>query len=272
MPLTKSPEKIAFLMYHELAAPGRDVSRDFPGHLPYAVPATQLQTQIRFLRDHGWHGLSVSEALAPQQHGHPANPAVAFTFDDGADTDLQIAAPLLEKAGFHATFYVIAGWLGRPGYLSDSHIRELHARGFEIGCHSMNHRYLTGLAENELRIEIADAKDRLEQALDNAVHHFSCPGGFWSPHIARLAQISGYRSVATSRIGRNGPASNPYRLSRISILRDLPLQNFHSACRGQGLFFKQARERIAAVPKTILGADLYIRLHAALHRGENNLA
>ena len=255
---------IPFLMYHEIELPGRELSRDFKGHIPYVVPHNELHSQLQFLHDNGWRGLTVTDALADSGN---SGQKVAVTFDDGSETDLYAAA-LLHDAGLRATFYVIVGWLGRPGYLSPGQIRELHASGFEIGCHSMNHRYLSGLSDHELQIEVAQSKARLEEMLGTAIHHFSCPGGFWDSRVARVARESGYLSVATSRIGRNTQHSNRYRLSRICITRGMCLEDFNSACRGNGLFLKQVRERIAAVPKAVLGANLYIRVTAALHSHE----
>jgi peptidoglycan/xylan/chitin deacetylase (PgdA/CDA1 family) len=37
-------------------------------------------------------------------------------------------------------------------------VREFDAQGFEIGCHSMTHPYLSDLSEPELKREIVDAK------------------------------------------------------------------------------------------------------------------
>jgi len=252
---------IPFLMYHEIDVPGRELSRDFKGHVPYVVPHNEIRSQLQFLRGNGWRGLTVTDALAVIGN---SGQKVAVTFDDGSETDLYAAA-LLHDAGLRATFYVIAGWLGRPGYLSPGQMRELHGSGFEIGCHSMNHTHLSNLSYRELEIELAHSKARLQQILGTAIHHFSCPGGFWDRRVARIAKECGYRSVATSRVGCNTHDSDPYRLSRICILRGMRLEDFKSACRGNGLFLKQARERMAAIPKTILGADLYIRLHAAFH-------
>ena len=251
-----------FLTYHEIDLPGRDLSKEFKGHLPYAVREHELRSQIALLHDAGWSGVSVTGALCAK-----ANPgrSVAITFDDGSETDLRAAAPLLQEAGFGATFYVIAGWLDRPTYLSVRQIRELHAAGFEIACHSMNHRYLTGLSDRELEVEIVHSKALLEEMLGQPIHHLSCPGGFWDRRVARCAKQSGYRSVATSRIGRNTQDSDPYRLSRICVFRGMRLDRFKSACEGNGLFVKQAREQISAIPKMLLGPGLYTRLHAALH-------
>src|ERR1700730_5712458 len=151
-----------YLMYHELQVPGRELCQDFRGHLQYAVRQGELSIQLRYLKDNHWQGTSVSEALSGPNR---TTPTVGITFDDGSETDLISAAPLLNEVGFNATFYIIVGWLGRPGYLSLAQLRELADSGFEIGCHSMNHRYLTNLSESELNVEITEAKARLEQIL-----------------------------------------------------------------------------------------------------------
>jgi peptidoglycan/xylan/chitin deacetylase (PgdA/CDA1 family) len=205
-----------FLAYHELGFPGRPLCGEFRGHLRYAVPQGELRKQLTFLKNNNWCGLSVTEYLS---NSHLVSPAVTITFDDGCETDLIGATPLLKEMRFNATFYIIVGWLGRRGYLSVSQLRELAGLELEIGCHSMNHRYLTNLDDRELRIETIDAKTRLEDIVGTNVHHFSCPGGFWNRRIGRAAQLAGYRSVATSRIGINTMRTDPYCLARISIMR-----------------------------------------------------
>jgi len=252
-----------YLTYHELQIPGRKLCQEFSGHVPYAVLQCNFRDQLSHLKDHKWRGVSVSESLSDL---NPASPAVAITFDDGSETDLIGAAPLLTETGFNATFYVIAGWLGRPGYLSQGQVRELADLGFEIGCHSMNHRYLTALSDSELRLEMIEAKSRLEQILGIRVDHLACPGGFWSRRVARAAKLSGYYSVATSRVGVNTTRTDLYRLARVSIMRGTALSEFDHMCRGKGLFSKKAKGAILSIPKMLLGADSYVRVHSVLHR------
>ena len=43
-------------------------------------------------------------------------------------------------------------------------VRDLDAQGFQIGCHSMTHPYLSDLTELELKREVAEAK--LQHAYD----------------------------------------------------------------------------------------------------------
>jgi peptidoglycan/xylan/chitin deacetylase (PgdA/CDA1 family) len=252
-----------YLMYHELQVPGRALCQDFRGHLRYAVHERELLSQLRYLKDNRWRGTSVSEALSDP---NPASPTVGITFDDGSETDLISAAPLLHRAGFSATFYIIVGWLGRPGYLSSAQLRELADAGFEIGCHSMNHRYLTTLSDSELNVEIKEAKVRLEQILGIQVDHFSCPGGFWNTRVSRVARLSGYRSVVTSRTGVNTVLRDEYCLARVTMTRGIPLPDFDRVCRGKGLLARRIKEAFLSVPKSLMGADSYVKFHSALHR------
>jgi peptidoglycan/xylan/chitin deacetylase (PgdA/CDA1 family) len=255
---------IAYLMYHEIDVAGRSLSRDFRGHVAYAVPEAELRSQLQYLREQSWRGISVTEALST----NASNPQmdVVITFDDGSETDLLAAAPLLEEMKFKATFFVIVGWLGRSGYLSESQLRALHAQGFEIACHSMNHSYLTALSDIELYTETAEAKARLEQILGVQVDHLSCPGGFWNRRVACAAKRCGYRSVATSRPGVNTGQTDPYCLARISMMRGAALADFDRFCHGNGLFARRIKEAALSVPKFVLGADSYVRVHSALHR------
>ena len=38
---------------------------------------------------------------------------MTITFDDGCETDLLVAAPILRQAGFNATFFITWGRLGK---------------------------------------------------------------------------------------------------------------------------------------------------------------
>src|SRR5262249_32433547 len=158
-------------------------------------------------REHGWQGVTVSQAL---MYDKPK--AAAITFDDGSETDLLSAAPVLHELGFGATFFITSGFLGRPGYLSQGQLVELSDAGFEIGCHSRAHPYLDDLDEHELRGEIAGARDDLEQVIGRRVTHFACPGGRYGPVAAEVAREAGYASVSTSRVHANFPSTDRFAL------------------------------------------------------------
>jgi peptidoglycan/xylan/chitin deacetylase (PgdA/CDA1 family) len=247
-------------MYHEIERPGRPTCGRQPGYLRYVVPEANFLAQLDHLRAEGVQGLSVGTALS----GRPAGQrAVAITFDDGCETDLLVAAPLLQERGFGATFYVVAGFVGQAGFLTGPQVRRLAESGFEIGCHSMTHPYLTDLDEVRMGVEIVEAKDRLEQLTGRPVAHFSCPGGRWDGRVARLARESGYASVATSRVGANGPADDRYCLARVAVQRGTGVADFDGVCRGR-LWRRRLKEGILASAKRFVGNTLYEKLRTAV--------
>jgi len=254
--------QIVFLMYHELERPGRPLCQSDPGYVRYILAENDFRDQMQWLKSSGWQGRSVGEALQ-----YPDSRTVAITFDDGCETDLLCAAPILKETRNNATFYVTAGFLGKPGYLSPYQLRELSAMGFEIGCHSMTHAYLNDLAESGLRREIVEAKQRLEEIVGKPVEHFSCPGGRFDERAVEMARNAGYRSMANSRVGTNSASSDRFRLVRIAVLRGTTPQGFQEICRGRGLWKSRAGKSLRDLAKTVLGNPLYDRCRKRLLAG-----
>jgi peptidoglycan/xylan/chitin deacetylase (PgdA/CDA1 family) len=250
---------IVFLMYHELQIPGRTLCSSDPGYTRYALSEAEFREQVRDLGQQGYCGISVNEALE-----FSGAPCVAIPFDDGAETDFLAAAPILRQAGFKATFYVTCGWLGKPGFLSVSQVRELSHQGFEIGSHSMTHAYLTDLDDRGLQREIVESKSRLEDILGKPVHHFSCPGGRHDHRVAKVARAAGYRTVATSRNCANSPNTDPFALGRVAILAGLPVTRFAAICSGKALPWLCLQSTLQNTAKQLLGNSLYDRMRTLL--------
>lgn len=246
-------------MYHELELPTRPFCQSDPGYTRYVISGAEFTSQMQWLHDAGWRGTSVGEAL-----NFPPGPFVAITFDDGSETDLLLAAPVLRQFGFTATFYLTTSFLGRPGYLSKVQARELSALGFEIGCHSRTHAYLSDLNDAALETEIRDPKRYLEDILGHSVNHFSCPGGRYDLRVQAIVKSAGYRTLSTSRAHPNNIDTDLYELGRIAILRTTTPASFERICRGQGLWPLRTRQLLSAAFKKSLGNDRYSALQSWL--------
>jgi peptidoglycan/xylan/chitin deacetylase (PgdA/CDA1 family) len=250
---------IVFLMYHELKLPGRHLCQSEPGYTRYVLPLSSFREQMQALKNWGWQGISVSEAVT-----YPQKPSVAITFDDGCETDLIAVAPVLAELGFQATFYVTAGFIGSSGYMSAPQLRSLHDMGFEIGCHSMTHPYLPALEDSKLRDETAGAKQVLEQMILASVQHFSCPGGRWNPRVADAIKAAGFRTMATSDPTPNTPGTPQFALGRVAMLRSTSLETFPRICRGQGLLWTRLQGTTRDLAKRALGNSTYESLRRLL--------
>ncbi len=241
-----------FLMYHELGRSGRPICHNEPGYARYVVPESDFQAQMKRLAIEGWRGKNVSHALQSFD-----GKSVCITFDDGCETDLLCAAPFLKEFSFGATFYITIDFLGKPGFLTHPQLRELSALGFEIGCHSLSHPYLTDIDGNRLREETVVAKDRLEQISGVTVDHFSCPGGRWDSRVLDAVRNAGFRTMATSRTGMNSSSTDPFQLTRVAVLNTTGSDDLGRACRGQGLGRIQLQEKAREAGKWILGNSAY---------------
>ena len=248
-----------FLMYHELELPGRQLCQPEPGYVRYVLPLEMFRRQMAWLKDSRWQGLNVTEALH-----YPDEPGVCITFDDGSETDLIAAAPLLREFGFHATFYVTSGRLGMPGYLTAEQMRELDSEEFEIGCHSMTHPYLSDLSEPDLKREILDAKNQIEQILGHAIQHFSCPGGRYDQRTLAMARQAGFATVANSDYRANSSATSLYKLGRVGVLRHDSFDDFTASCHGHGLWKKRLPHQTRHGIQQLLGNRTYDRIRGVL--------
>jgi peptidoglycan/xylan/chitin deacetylase (PgdA/CDA1 family) len=250
---------IVYLMYHELELPGRPMCQDDPGYVRYIVNASDFAAQMHALKDAEWHGMGVSQALSD-----PLHPGVVISFDDGCETDLITAAPLLRQLNFDATFYITVKFLGNRGYLSRGQLRQLSDLGLEVGSHTMTHPYLTDLGDRELSRELADSKHELENITGRPVEHLSCPGGRWNQRVATRAREIGYRSVATSKASPNSVGTNLFDLGRVSIMRGTSLATFKTITKGHGLWVIRVQESARASVRQLLGNTVYDRIRARM--------
>ena len=98
--------------------------------------------------------------------------AVAITFDDGYENFYQFALPQLQRHGFAATVYVVAGLIGRtaewlaadglaPAPLMDTaRLREVRRAGIQVGSHALHHAPLAGRPGPALDAELAGSRRR----------------------------------------------------------------------------------------------------------------
>ena len=248
-------------MYHELGLPGRATCRPEAGYVRYIVPESDFCQQMKLLAAEGWRGQDLTQSIASF-----GQKTVCITFDDGCETDLISAAPLLNELGFRATSYITVEYLNKRGYLSHAQVRELHAAGFEIGCHSFTHPYLTDIDDDRLREETAGAKDSLEQIAGTRVDHFACPGGRWNSRVQQAVKQAGFRTMATSRTGVNFATSDPFSLTRLAILNGMSSHAVFRMCQGKGLAGIQMKEQARDTVRRVFGNRVYDSLRGLIVR------
>jgi len=130
-----------------------------------------------------------------------ARPRVLVTtsWDDGHVDDLKLAR-LLKCYGVAGTFYVAPenGELDAGKRLSSDALKEL-AHDFEIGAHTLTHRHLPDLGDDDARHEVASSKIVLEETLGAPVECFCYPAGKYRARHTAMVRDAGYKLARTVR-------------------------------------------------------------------------
>ena len=199
MPLG-NPADVLILCYHA-------VSPTWPAAL--SVTAEQFDRQVNRVLASGY--APVTFAAAAQ--ARPGDKVVAFTFDDAYRSVLELAHSVLDRASALATVFVPTAYAGRaepmswPGidrWLGGPHerelvplqwpeLRDLAARGWEIGSHTQTHPRLTTLDDERLQRELIDSRQTCEQRLGRECVSIAYPYGDVDDRVARAAGQAGYR-------------------------------------------------------------------------------
>src|SRR5258705_76404 len=106
------------LMYHDVVPAGAEDASGFPGR-----DAALYKVTPELFEQH----LQAIDAAG-----------AAITFDDGGISALW-AADVLERYGRLGHFFITTNYIGTPGFVSESDLRELSGRGHVIGSHSCSH-------------------------------------------------------------------------------------------------------------------------------------
>jgi peptidoglycan/xylan/chitin deacetylase (PgdA/CDA1 family) len=208
--------RVPILMYHRIvpfAESGNSIA-------DLVVPPQTFEAQLSALKTAGWHTVTMA-TLANDLALHITPPAktVVITIDDGWDDGYTYAFPILESHGFVATYFVIAGRIDNPDFLSSAHLRALVAAGDEIGDHTMSHANLAKqTAPSTLKFEIDAAAARIAQVTGYWPASLAYPSGTVNDQAAaavaacgqmRIAVIEGAMQVTTTAPPKPGETQGP---------------------------------------------------------------
>lgn len=208
-------------------------------HWPMGLPAAALEVQITHLLQRGYRPARFTEAVLDP----PAPRTLAVTFDDGLQSVLEHALPLLSRLGVAATVFVPTAFPGRararwPGlerWLASEHehglapmsweqLSELADEGWEIGSHTRTHPRLTRLGDAELAEELHRSKAECEERLGRACRSLAYPYGDVDGRVVAAVRAAGYEAGAglPIRLRRATPMNWP----RVGVYANDPLPRF----------------------------------------------
>lgn len=189
-------------------------------------------------------------------------PVVALTFDDGPDPDLTPRIlDALARFDLSATFFVMGDCAARHPDL----LREVVARGHELGTHTYGHADLVGLTREQTEQEIGDGRRCVQRLAGVEPRYFRPPRGRLSGAAARTAAEYGDDVVLWS-LGRGvaGPGTpdavrdhvlGDMRAGDIVLLHDgVGREVYRTDHDGPGPVRRRREVEVRALPEILEGA------------------
>lgn len=217
-PLPDRTRVVPILMYHRINvvdASTPSITRRLTVH------PDVFRRQMRWLKRHGYRTLTQRMLFDALMCGDRlGRKPILITFDDGYRDAYRKASPVLARFGMRATAYVITGRISGsdPSFLTWRQLRLLEARGVEIGSHTVSHRPLTSLSDEQASAELLKSRRVLERRLGHRIPWLAYPIGAYDARIETLARRAGYRLAVTTEYGALQSARRPLALRRLRIL------------------------------------------------------
>ena len=239
--------RLPIVMYHHIS--------EKPGQWnDYVISPAEFEADLRWLRDHGYETVSLSQLLAWQEGTFrmPEKPCM-ITFDDGFESTRTYAEPLLAQYGFCGVVAVIGAVCDKFSQV-DAHnpdtdnmsweeVAEMADRGvIQVQCHTWNmHALYPRKGCNQRRGEDDEAYCRAlsgdlnrflsscrEQALD-LQPGIAYPYGSYCAETTRTVRELGFRAAFTCAEKVNlltGGADELYDLGRYNRPHGASSENF----------------------------------------------
>lgn len=240
---------LGVLMYHSISS----------GSGPTCIPPETFRKQIDALTGDGYEAISLPTFRA-WHAGELDLPerSVLITFDDGFTDFPEYACPILKEAGFAATVFLITGRMGQSeswgpvGTNGTRHLMSweqaggLISEGFDVGGHSVAHRDLTRLSTEELRQEIRQCREDIEDRLGYPPLGFAAPYG--KAGQRERDEISRHFGLAMgTRLDRVCRNSDPFDLPRIEMHYFRDIDRWRAFLDGGAGLFMASRQVIRRV-------------------------
>lgn len=215
------PEGVSVLMYHMIG----DIQNNAA-----VMTEANLRLQMNYLRDHGYHPITMQELYDYITKGAPLpEKPVCITFDDGYLDSYTIVYPLMKEYGFPWTLFLITDDVGKPyNRMTWDQLKEMaDSHTVTIANHTLSHPKLHNLATaKEKEKEIVEANEALKchLGIDNA--WLAYPYGDYDDQVVEICKKAGIKMAVTTDSGRVHVGSYSYELKRVYVGNDISLARF----------------------------------------------
>lgn len=221
----KSRKGIPVLMYHFFY----DAKKGEKGVDNNWMEVSAFEEQMKYLSDNNYYFPTWSE-VEDFIEGKKTLPqkSVVITIDDGDETFIKYAIPIIEKYKVKATSFVVTSWNGDwlpKQYKSakmdfQSHSHDMHRAGANGKGRFVNLSYQDALAD------VTKSKNIIGNCTI-----FCYPFGHYNENAIKVLKEAGYKLAFTTKQGRVYPGANKYQLPRVRMVKGMSMSAFKEAVK-----------------------------------------
>lgn len=224
-------EKIPVLLYHDISHRYRD---------PYTISPSLFAAHMEWLYGNGYRALSLRDA-----DNDTGGKRVILTFDDGYESFLEYAYPLLTEYGFTAIVNIIGEKVGnyidyggnRPTMSWDEYRYLLEEERVEMGSHTFSlHRWnrtATGVSNKEVYDDLLRFQRTMRRETGHIASVLSWPYGKHDRRTRAVAKKAGFSRLFTSKRGYYTPGVEMDNIPRFTINGDTSLPLLEKIVEGR---------------------------------------
>jgi peptidoglycan/xylan/chitin deacetylase (PgdA/CDA1 family) len=232
---------IPVLMYHGVVDSVNDAIN------PIHISRKAFEEQMTWLFENNYRAITISDMLNLFEKKQTSPNSVVLTFDDGYQSMLYNATPILKKFNFSATLFLITGAVGEKNYaelntaqssfpeddgpLDWNQLKSMQASCWDIQAHSQNHYIHNMISYESMEKEMKCSKKTIENNLNKKVQFYCYPCGSYNTDCLKLLKTLGYKAAFSVHPGLAKMNSDYRRLPRIEINRYTDLDSFKKKIR-----------------------------------------
>ncbi len=207
---------VPILMYHVIAPA--------PAGAPYPglyVPPEEFSEQMHALKSAGWHAVTLDQLAAYWSRGValPPGKPIVLSFDNGYSSQYTQALPVLRSLAWVGVENIqLSGLPPSQGGLGEGQVRGLIEAGWELDTQGYSHADLVTLDAEQLRFQVAGARQTLRARYHVPVDWFCYPSGDYDASVVEAVRAAGFRGSTTVVPGWAHPDEDPYELHRLRVL------------------------------------------------------
>ena len=194
--------------------------------------------QMRYLSMTGYNVIPLRELVeyaTGKRASLPKN-AVVITIDDGWRSAYTEVFPEMKRRGFPFTVFIYPKIIGQTSLaMSWKQVREMADAGVDIQSHTFSHGFLTRrrhatLSDKEyaewLDRELVASRKILEKETGHSVSFLAYPYGDYDRRLTANVAKAGYEAALTCEYGRVKRGSDPFRMKRIAVEKQMDFATF----------------------------------------------